>query len=608
MQPILKVNLTTWEIEEFRVPAQWEQDFLGGASLAARLLYSSLTAELDPLSADSPLLFMTGPLTGTAGPVVGRFVVCGKGPATGRWAESHIGGFWGPELRQAGYDGLWITGKAEAPVYLWLNEGRLEIRDAKRVWGQDTYEAQSLIRQEVGQPRARVAVIGPAGENGVLLAGIFCDHGRAAGRTGLGAVMGAKNLKAIAVYGRLPLPLARPETLAVLRSAANRALKQENQSQVLHVLGTSGAANFAEYLGAMPAKYYHQGNFPAVDAVSGSRMAESILSGTSACQACVIACGRVVTLEDGARRKGPEYETIVAFGPNLLNDDLAAIVRLGELCDRYGMDTISAGNTIGLAFHLFERGMITAADTGGLDLRWGNVAAVEELIHLMARREGIGAILAQGARRFGRHFGAEDEAVQVNGLEAPWHDPRGVSGMALVYATSPRGACHNRSDYFMVDWGNVNEEAGTAFFPARAGAEKAANVARHQDWRTIYDSLVMCIFGNVSPQAQVGLINAACGYDWTIADMLRCGERGWNLKRAINHRLGLTRADDKLPKTWLEPYKEGGAAGYIIPFDDMLSAYYVARGWDAQTGRPTKEKLISLGLDEAANDLWNIAL
>ncbi|GAB4504685.1 MAG: aldehyde ferredoxin oxidoreductase family protein [Anaerolineales bacterium] len=604
MQPILKINLTTRELEELRIHAQWEQDFLGGASLAARLLYSSLTDDLDPLSTDAPLLFMTGPLTGTAGPVVGRFVICGKGPATGLWAESHIGGFWGPELRQAGYDGLWITGKAEAPVYLWLSEGRLEVRDAARVWGQDTYEAQSTIRQEVGQPRARVAVIGPAGENGVLLAGIFCDHGRTAGRTGLGAVMGAKNLKAVAVYGKSgQLPLARPEAFAALRSASNRALKQENQSQVLHALGTSSAANFVEYLGAMPAKYYHQGSFPQVDAVSGSYMAESILSGTSACHACVIACGRVVALDDGARRKGPEYETIAAFGPNLLNDDLSAIVRLGELCDRYGMDTIGVGNTIGLAFHLFERGILTAADTGGLKLTWGDVAVIEQLIHLTARREGIGAILAQGARRFGRHFGAEDEAVQVNGLEAPYHDPRGVSGMALVYATSPRGACHNRSDYFMVDWGNINEEAGIEFFSVHAGAEKAANVARHQDWRTVYDSLVMCIFGHVPPSMQVELINAACGYDWTVADMLRCGERGWNLKRAINHRMGLTRANDKLPKALLEPYAEGGAAGYVPPFEEMLNAYYAARNWDPVTGRPTQDKLISLGLEEVADDL-----
>jgi aldehyde:ferredoxin oxidoreductase len=605
MQPILKVDLTTGNTEDYYIPEKWVEDFLGGASLAARLLYESLTPELDARSPEAPLLFMNGPLTGTAGPTVGRFVICGKGPATGLWAESHIGGFWGPELRFAGYDGLWITGKAQEPVYLWINEGRLEVRKAAHLWGQDTYETQTLIKEEVGRKNARVATIGKAGEHGVLFAGIFCDHGRTAGRTGLGAVMGAKNLKAIAVYGKKNiLPLARSGVYAGVRSASNRALKQDNQSQVMHELGTASAANYSEYMGAMPSKYYHQGSFEKVDDISGARMAETILSGVSACQACVIACGRVVTLDDGARRKGPEYETIVSFGPNLLVDDLAAITRLGELCDRYGMDTISLGNTIGLAFHLYEQGLIMPKDVGGLELNWGDVEAIEKLIHLTAQREGIGEVLAHGSRFLGRYFGAEEEAVQVNGLEVAYHDPRGVSGMALVYATSPRGACHNQSDYFFVDWGHANEELGIEYIPRHAGAEKAANVARHQDWRTVYNALVMCIFANVSPQTQVDLINAACGFEWDVDEMMRCGERGWNLKRAINNRMGLTRENDKLPKTLLEPLKEGGAEDYVIPFDEMIKAYYGARGWNPGTGRPKREKLESLGLGDVAEDLW----
>jgi aldehyde:ferredoxin oxidoreductase len=605
MQPILKVDLTTGKTEEYRIPEAWEKNFLGGASLAARLLYDSLTPELDALSADAPLLFMNGPLTGTFGPTVGRFVICGKGAATGLWAESNIGGFWGPELRFAGFDGLWITGKAREPVYLWINEGGLEVRKAAHLWGKDTYETQTLIKEELDRKNAHVAVIGQAGERGVLYAGIFCDHGRTAGRTGLGAVMGAKNLKAVAVYGKQgTLPLEHSGAYASVRSASNRALKGDNQSQVMHELGTASAANYSEYLGAMPSKYYHQGSFEKVDDVSGAKMSESILSGTSACHACVIACGRVVTLEDGSRRKGPEYETIVSFGPNLLVDDLTTITRLGELCDRYGMDTISTGNTVGLAFYLYEQGVITSKDTGGFELRWGDVEVIEKLIHLTAQREGIGEVLAQGSRFLGRYFGAEEEAVQVNGLEVAYHDPRGVSGMALVYATSPRGACHNQSDYFMVDWGNTNEEAGIEYFSRHDGGEKAANVARHQDWRTVYNSLVMCIFANVSPNTQVELINAACGLEWDVDDMLRCGERGWNLKRAINNRLGLTRENDKLPKALLEPYAEGGAEGYVIPFDEMIKAFYAARGWDPGTGRPTKEKLLSLGLEDVARDLW----
>jgi len=604
MQPILTVNLTTRETGQFLVPVEWERSYLGGASLAARLLYVSLTRDLDPFSPRSPLLFLTGPLTGTAGPSVGRFVVCGKSPATGLWAESNCGGFWGPELRFAGYDGLWITGKAEKPVYLSVMDSRLEVRDAAHLWGLDTYEIQSKVKEELGQSGARVAGIGPAGENGVLFANIMCDHGRAAGRTGLGAVMGSKNLKAIAVQGRGKIPLFEPERYNSLRSAANHALKSDNVSQVVHELGTASAADYFDYLGSMPKKYYHAGVFEGAGKVSGAAMAETILAGTSACHACVIACGRVVRLEDGAKRKGPEYETVVGFGPNLLNDDLAAITRLGELCDRYGMDVISASNTIGLACHLFEQGTISEKDTDGHALRWGDTQAAERLIHLTARREGIGIYLAGGSRRFGAHFGAEDKAVQVNGLEVPYHDPRGVSGMALVYATSPRGACHNQSDYFFVDMGQADAELGLEFHQRQGGAEKAANVARHQDWRTLYNSLVMCVLANVPPETVVGLINAACGLDWSVSDMLRAGERGWNLKRAINNRLGLTRANDKLPKALLEPYPDGGAAGYKIPFEEMLAAYYDARGWDPESGRPTKEKLLALGLADVANDLW----
>jgi aldehyde:ferredoxin oxidoreductase len=604
MQPILKIDLATGKTEEYRIPEKWEKDFLGGASLAARILYSSLTRELDPLSTEAPLLFMTGPMTGTTGPTTGRFVVCGKGPATGLWAESNMGGFWGPELRAAGYDGLWVTGKAKGPVYLWLNGGRLEVRNATHLWGQDTYITQDRVREEIGEKSARICVIGPAGERQVLFASIMCDHGRMAGRTGMGAVMGAKNLKAVAVRGTNPIPMFDLAKYAPLRSEANRTLKQDMEATVLRELGTASAANYSEYMGSMPVKYYTHGSFENVDNVSGAKMTETILVGRSACQGCVIACGRVVKIGEEAKRKGPEYETIVGFGPNLLNDDLESIVRLGELCDHYGMDTISCANTIGLAFHLFEKGIVTEKDTGGIVLNWGNVDTIKQLVDLISCRAGIGDILAQGSRRFGARFNAEEEAVQVNGLEVAYHDPRGVSGMALSYATSPRGACHNQSDYFFVDWGHTNDSLGITYFDRHAQGEKAANVARHQDWRTVYNSIVMCIFANVEPEMQVKLINAACGFEWTVEDMLRCGERGWNLKRAINNRMGLTRANDKLPKALLEPFSDGGSAGFTPDLSGMLSAYYEARGWDTGTGKPTREKLSALGLEDVAKDLW----
>ncbi|MBK7319724.1 aldehyde ferredoxin oxidoreductase family protein [Candidatus Villigracilis affinis] len=602
MLPILKIDLTNNTTEEFVIPKEWERDFLGGASLAARILYSTLTKELDPLSPESPLLFINGPLTGTNGPTTGRFVICGKSPATNLWAESNIGGFWGPELRKAGYDGLWITGKAQSPVYLWIEEGRFEVRDAARIWGKDIYITQEMVKEEIGVKGARVAVIGEAGERGILFSSICCDHGRMAGRTGMGAVMGSKNLKAVAVYGKNKFEVT--EKYTQVRSEANRTLKQDNEARILHELGSSGVANYAEYLGSMPSKYYHKGSFEGVDNISGSKMTESILTGTSACQGCVIACGRVVNLGDGVKRKGPEYETVAGFGSNLLIDNLSDVVRLGEMCDKYGMDSISTSNTIGLAFHLFEMGKITLQDTGGLDLAWGSFTAARQLIHMIVRREGIGEIMSKGSLALGKAFGAEDEAVQVNGLEVAYHDPRGVSGMALSYATSPRGACHNQSDYFFVDFGHTYENIGINYFDRHAQAEKAANVARHQDWRTHFNSVIICIFANVPPETQVDLLNAQLGLNWTTEDLMKSGERAWNLKRAINNRMGLTRANDKLPKVFLEPHQEGGAAGFALDIDGMLSAYYEARGWDTQTGRPSKEKLVELGLPEIAKDLW----
>ena len=605
MQPILKIDLSTENTEEFHIPEKWEKDFLGGASLAARILYSTLTKELDALSPEAPLLFLMGPMTGTSGPTTGRFVICGKGPATGLWAESNIGGFWGPELRAAGYDGLWITGKASEPVYLWLNGSKLEVRSAAHLWGMNTYTTQDKVKEEVGEKSARVCVIGPAGEKQVLFSSIMCDHGRMAGRTGMGAVMGSKNLKAIAVHGENEIPIFDIAKYKSLRSEANRKLRDDNEAKIIREVGTAGAANYAEYLGALPVKYYSRGSFENIDNVSGSKMTEAILVGRSACQGCVIACGRVVKLpKDSTKHKGPEHETMVGFGANLLNDNLEAIVDMGELCDRYGMDTISTSNTIGLAFHLYEKGIVTKADTGGVELKWGDVDAIEQLIRLIGTREGIGDLLARGSKRFGAHFNAEDEAVQVNGLEVAYHDPRGVSGMALSYATSPRGACHNQSDYFFVDWGHSQEKIGIEFMSRHAQAEKAANVAKHQDWRTMFNAIVICIFANVEPDEQVELINAACGLNWTIADLMKAGERAWNLKRAINNRMGLNAGNDKLPKALLEPFADGGSAGFVPDLKEMLLAYYSARGWDVRTGMPLREKLVELGLNDVAQDLW----
>lgn len=609
MQPILTVNLSTGEIGRFSIPRDWERDYLGGASLAARILYQDLVPELHPLSPAAPLLFLTGPLTGTAGPAVGRFVVCGRSPATGLWAESNCGGFWGPELRMAGYDGLWVTGRAAEPAYIWIHDHQVAIKSARAHWGLDTYETQEALGKESGEKNLRVASIGIAGEALVPFALILCDHGRVAGRTGLGAVMGAKNLKAVAVKGSGKVPVADPLEYQPLRSQANRDLREYPMSQVLRDMGTASAADYFDYLGFMPKRYFKAARYEDELKVTGAHISETILDGVSTCHGCVIACGRVVRLQDGERRKGPEYETLVGFGPNLWLNDPAFTTRMGELCDRYGMDTISLSNTIGLAMTLFEAGIFGENDTGGLPLNWGNKEVVEQLVHLAARGEGFGAYLAEGARALAGRYGAEEQAVQVNGLEVAYHDPRGASGMALVYATSPRGACHNQSDYFLVDVGQVEDEIGLEYFPAQAGEEKAANVARHQDWRTVFNALVMCIFTSLPPCTLADLVNTACGLNLTLEEIVKSGERGWNLKRVINNRLGLGREDDRLPPVLLQPYEDAEDVGgkFVPEFESMLEAYYAARGWDAKSGYPSIDKLKDLGLNWVIEDLKSIS-
>ena len=605
MQPILTIDLTTGATGRFVIPDEWERDYLGGASMAARILYDYLVPELDPLSPQAPLLFLNGPLSGTAGPAVGRYVVCGRSPATNLWGESNCGGFWGVELRKTGFDGLLISGKSHGPVYIWIQDGEVQFVPANHLWGMETYQTQEAVLNEVDTPGARVACIGPAGEAMIPFSLILSDHGRVAGRTGLGAVMGSKNLKAVAVKGTGKIPVSDQKMYSPLRSLTNRELREDSMSLIARDLGSASVADYFDYLEILPKRYYTKGKSVGEVNISGVNIKNTILTGVSACHACVIACGRVVNLGDGAKRKGPEFETLAGFGPNLLIDNPLYITIFGELCDRFGMDTISLSNTIGLAMRLYEKGVINQADSDGLALEWGDAKVVEQLIHKTANREGFGAYLALGARGLGRHFKAEGEAVQVNGLEVAFHDPRGATGMALIYATSPRGACHNQSDYYLVEIGQNYPSLGMAYHSPRGGAEKVINVVRHQNWRTIFNSLVMCIFANVPPERVHELINVSTGQEISFEEMIKTGERGWNLKRIINNRLGLTGENDILPKAFTVPY-EDDPSGFVPDFKTMLEAYYNIREWDDKTGRPKAKKLIELNLDWTFEDLEKI--
>lgn len=575
------------------------QKYLGGSGLGAYLLYPELSSELDPLSPEAPLAFITGPLTGTSGPAVGRSVICGKSPSTGIWAESNIGGFFGTELRKAGVDVLIVRGRAASPVYLSIQDSHVELRSAGHLWrAADTYQTQEIIKDELGQPATRVACIGLAGEKQIPFALILCDHGRVAGRTGLGAVMGSKNLKAIAVRGRGSIHLDNPREYTAIRARVNRELKHDVVSVSMRDFGTSSSSDIFDYFGFMPKKYFSSGACDGTENISGSEMAETILSGISACHGCVIACGRKVKLMDGIQLKGPEFETTVGFGPNLGITDLSFITRMGEICDRYGMDTISLSNTIGLSFYLYAEGLITSKDTGGDEFLWGDHVVVEKLVHQTVLLEGLGAIIAKGAKALGEYFDSPISAVEVKGLEVPYHDPRGASGMSLVYATSPRGACHNQGPYYLVELGQTIEAVGIDFFNRQAGAEKVKNIIRHQNWTCVINALVMCIFANVPPSDTCKLIQFATGYEFTLYDLLLLGERSWNLKRMINLRLSPAGLEDSLPARFKIPLAEGGAAGYTPPFEEMLLAYYEERGWDSDTGIPAANKLRELGLDD----------
>ncbi len=605
---LLVVDLTSGDIEDEPLNENYARQFIGGSGLACRYLYDSLDPDLDPLNPANPLFFMTGPLTGTRAPSCGRFVVCARSPLTGLWGEANCGGSFGPEMRFAGYDGIIIKGKSPEPVYLHIADGKATLRDAKHFWGKGTHETQEAIREEVGDAKTRVACIGPAGENLVKYAAIMSDEGRAAGRTGMGTVMGSKNLKAVTVRGNGHVPLAKEERFKTVVRKTLSIIKDDSLTEVLRVTGTAGTLDYLMLLGSVPNRYFTEGEFPEAYALSGSTMDETILTGHSTCYACPIACGRKVEVKEGkyklAETKGPEYETVAALGTMLLIDDLPAVSYLGHLCDAYGLDTISTGSTIAFAHHLFEGGVIGPAETGDLALRWSDPDTVTDLIGMIARREGFGDALAEGSRRLGQRYGAEELAIQVNGLELGMHDPRAFPAMGLVYATSPLGGSHNQGDMYWVESGRSLDELGIPMTDRFQADGKAQIVARHQDWRSFCNALIVCYFSNAPVQSYVDLLAAATGWEVTSDDILLAGERIWNLKRAYNNRLGLTRANDKLPKLLLQPLAEGGTQGHVPDLELMLQEYYEVRDWDPKTGKPSREKLEELGLGWAVEDLF----
>jgi len=607
MGKILRVDLSTGELHDERLNEEYARAFVGGSGLAARIVYDMVGGDTDPLGPGNPLVFMTGPLVGTAMPSAGRCSVCALSPLTRLWGESNTGGFFGPELRFAGYDGVIVTGRAGKPVWLSIVEGHAEMHDAAGLWGSDSYLTQEWVRQALSEPKARVACIGPAGETCVKMAAVMNDHGRAAGRTGMGAVMGSKNLKAIAVRGKARVPLADPDGFKAVVREIIANLEGDMAAQSLQLAGTACYVDMGLMYGDMPIRYYQQGEWEGASDLSGVLMVDQYQNKNVACYRCPIACGRETRAPSYGVEKvdGPEYETLAALGSLAMVDDLEAVIYAGHLCNVYGLDTISTGATLALACEMFERGILTAADTGGLEIRYGDVQTTHRLIEMIARRDGFGDALAEGSAALAERFGVPELAVTVNRLEVPMHDPRAFVGMAVTYALSPRGACHMEGDMYGVDTGQ-GPAVELGILPGdrfEATEERGHIAARHQAWRNLYNALTLCQFQNPGVERLLAALNSVTGWGLEAEDLMALGKRIVTFKRLLNLRRGLTRSGDCLPDLLLKPLDDGGTEGMIPDVDVLLSGAYAEYGWDPETGKPTRETLERLGLAFAA-DAW----
>jgi aldehyde:ferredoxin oxidoreductase len=602
---ILRVDLTAGRLWDEPLNEAYARQFVGGSGLAARYLADLTTTVTDPLGPDNPLIFMTGPFVGTPIPAAGRYAVVARSPQTGLTGEANGGGFFGPALRAAGYDGVIITGAAAEPVYLNLIAAQPPaLRPADHLWGLDSYATQHRLREEVGQPRARVACIGPAGERLVKYAAVMNDHGRAAARTGMAAVMGSKKLKAIAACGAATPSIADARSFKQTLREALRLAAEDVAAQMLRLGGTLFYADVGAMYGDVPARYYTQSGLPeAEETITAGHMSDAILDKAVGCYHCPIACGRQVHLDRYGEPAvdGPEYETAIGFGPLLAAHDLEGVAYAGHLCNLYGLDTISASSTIAFAYYLFDQGIISEADTGGMALRWGDLATAHALIGQIARREGFGDLLAEGALALGRRFGAAELAAQVKNLEIPMHDPRAFGALAIVYATATRGADHMAGDVYMTEQGRLLPEFGIGEEALgdrqEVSAAKAAMAVRVMDWRALTNSLILCHFEDPPGPIVLDLLNSVTGWGWDWPDVQRAAERIYTLKRMLNHRFGATREDDRLPELLLRSLPEGNTAGFTPDVDTLLALTYQARGWDAATGMPGPEKLAELGLE-----------
>ncbi|MFW9844264.1 MAG: aldehyde ferredoxin oxidoreductase family protein [Candidatus Thorarchaeota archaeon] len=584
---IIIANLSRMETSILSIDEGIASKFLGGSGYASRLLYDMINPQTDPLGPNNILLFMTGPLTGTLAPSTGRHVVCGKSPITGLWGESHSGGHFGERIRATGYDGILVKGASDTPIILQISDDTAEILPADDLWGKSTSETQAILKKK--NKRMQVSCIGPAGENLVKFASIVNDE-RVAARCGLGAVMGSKKLKAITVNGSKDISLASPEEFRELALSSSKNLGKAMSA--LTDQGTNMYFDIGMMFNDIPIKYFQEIEFADADLINGKALSE-ILTGRSACYSCPISCGRKVSVGEYELENiaGPEFQTIASFGPNMLISDLKKIVLMNQLCNQYGLDTISCGSTIAFATTLCDAGK---ADYG---FKWDDADTVIETIHKIAKREGIGNILAEGSLALGKKHNAEESVLHVRGLEIPNHDPRAFAGMTTVYTTASRGATHLEGDMYSVDMGADVRELGIVGGDRLKNEGKGVIAAKAQDFRAFFDSVIMCHFANVPPSTIISLLNLATGMFLKVEDILIIGARAVTMKRLFNLRCGLHMKNEKLPPALLKPHPENVTDDFAPDVDMQLKDYYEYRNWDRKTGKPSKEAIDSLELD-----------
>jgi aldehyde:ferredoxin oxidoreductase len=611
---LLEIDLDGPRIKKTHIDEELLKKFLGGAGLATHLFLSRFSPDVIPLSKANPLFVMTGPLTGTSLPGSSRFAVCARSPQTGFWGVGTCGGNFGPELKYAGYDGIQITGRAEKPSYIVIDDESVEIRDAGDIWGKDIYEVTDILKERHGDKRKpKVLSIGPAGENLVLYSAISNDGAHFIGRTGLGAVMGSKNLKAVVVTGSGKVNPALPDEYKALRSQIIEKCRESMVAQSLRSMGTASSLDIGMVTGDVPIRNWRGGEFEGSGNTGGPAMTENYLTREHACYACPIACKRVVKVESGPYKTkegpGPEYETCCSFGSFIENDNLEGIIKANELCNRFGVDTISCGATIAFAMECFEKGILSMSDTEGLDLSWGNIDSALVLIEKISLRKGIGDLLAHGSviasRKLGK--GAEEFAVAVKGLELPAHDPRGFHGMGLEYAVGYRGACHLQHMSLYIEQGmTLFESAGfEEDYNAQSSDGKAKMAFLSQNLGVPAGSSCLCVFvfACIDAEDAVSMIRTVTGWDFSLDDYLNMGARLWLLQRGITNLMGARACDDILPPHVMKPLESGMAAGSVVDLEKMRKEFYELRGID-DTGIPRRDVLEKTGLNDLATRLY----